>query len=86
MGIISPLRLAPTRRTLAARRNLRCNIARRFLESVELVLAVEGGGCVYNPSDAGWRDGCGGLGGTLAMTYNWRGIYFVARFRMEHRL
>lgn len=28
----------------------------------------------------------GRLGATLPMAYNWRGIYFVARFRTEHRL
>jgi hypothetical protein len=27
-----------------------------------------------------------GLGATLAMAYNWRGIYFVVRYLMEHSL
>jgi hypothetical protein len=27
---------------------------------------------------------CSRLGATLAMAYNWRGIYFVVRYQMEH--
>ena len=27
---------------------------------------------------------CGRLGATLPMAYNWRGIYFVLRYQMEH--